>query len=145
MPRVKPASDERTPDGGADYAAVPAAEQLLTLRTADRDDAVLVAADGAIDGLTAPRLARELAGAFDRVGDRVLIVDLCGIDFLGSAGLRVLLDAASEAVRSRGLDQLRVVVDHNRPVIRPIEIVGFDQVLALFNTVDDALAAEEQH
>jgi anti-sigma B factor antagonist len=31
------------------------------------------------------------------------------------------------------------VVDHARPVIRPIQITGLDEVLALFNSVEDAL------
>jgi anti-sigma B factor antagonist len=31
------------------------------------------------------------------------------------------------------------VVDHTRPVIRPIELTGLDDVLSLFDTVDDAL------
>jgi anti-sigma B factor antagonist len=140
---VKPASDERTPDGGAHHTFPPPHEQLLTLRTVERHDAVVVTAAGAIDGLTAPRLAAAVDAAYDSLAERVLIVDLAEIGFLGSAGLRVLRDAASEAVNRRGLDQLRVVVDHSRPVIRPIEIVGFDQFLTLFHTVEDALMAGE--
>jgi anti-sigma B factor antagonist len=36
---------------------------------------------------------------------------------------------------------LRVVVDPNRPVIRPIRTMGLDEVLSLFRTVDEAVAA----
>jgi anti-sigma B factor antagonist len=36
-----------------------------------------------------------------------------------------------------------VVVDHSRPVIRPIEIVGLDNVLALYHEVEEALRGDE--
>ncbi|WP_189211122.1 MULTISPECIES: anti-sigma factor antagonist [Actinokineospora] len=138
---MKPASDERTPDGSARFA-VPSREQLLAVHPTDRDDAIIIAVDGDIDVLTAPRLAAAIGAAFDRLGARPLVVDLSRVGFMGSSGLRVLRESATEAVRHRGLAQLRVVVDHARPVIRPIEIVGLDQVLALFHTVEDALTAE---
>lgn len=32
-----------------------------------------------------------------------------------------------------------MVVDHNRPVLIPIHLVGLDAVLALYDTVTDAL------
>jgi anti-sigma B factor antagonist len=137
---VKPASDERTPDGG-DLAARPDREQLISVRTTDRDDAVVLTVAGDIDGLTAPRLGAAVASAFDRLGGRLLVVDLSRVVFLGSSGLRTLHETALVAAREHDLDQLRIVVDQARPVVRPIEIVGLDQVLALFHTVDDALAA----
>ena len=34
---------------------------------------------------------------------------------------------------------LRVVVDHDRPVVRPIRLSGLDAVPALFDSVEDAL------
>jgi len=33
------------------------------------------------------------------------------------------------------------VVDHSRPVIRPIELAGLDDLLALFHTVVQAMHA----
>lgn len=112
----------------------------MSIRTVDRDDGIIVDVDGEIDGLTAPRLRDAIAAAFDRFDGRPLIVDLSAVRFLGSAGLRMLFDSAAEAVDKRGQQPLRIVVDHTRPVIRPIEIVGLDNVLALYESVSDALA-----
>jgi len=70
-----------------------------------------------------------------------LVLDLTHVRFLGSSGLRTLRDSALEAADHDGHQPLRVVVDHRRPVIRPIEIVGLDQILALYHTVEDAIAA----
>jgi anti-sigma B factor antagonist len=138
---VKPAGDERTPDG-AEYAAErPPREQLLNIRSEDRDDALILFIDGEIDGLTAPRMRAAIGAAFERLTGRMLVLDLTEVRFLGSAGLRTLLDSAAEAVTHHGHQPLRVVVDENRPVVRPIEIVGLDNVLALYHSVGDALAA----
>jgi anti-sigma B factor antagonist len=139
--RVKPVGDERTPDGNEQTPERPSREQLMNLRTDDQADAVILLVSGAIDGLTAPRLRAAIAEAFDRVDGRPLVIDLSEVRHLGSAGLRALFDSATEAVKHRGFQPLRVVVDDTRPVIRPIEIVGLDNVLALYNSVADALGA----
>lgn len=142
---VKPDSDERTPDGADHIGDRPDREQLINLRSVDRDDAVVLGVRGDVDGFTAPRLRTALAAAFDRLDGRPLIVDLTDVTFLGSPGLRVLRDSAEEAVHHHGLLPLRIVVDETRPVIRPIEIVGLDEVLALFHNVDHALAGGDLH
>jgi anti-sigma B factor antagonist len=140
---VKPASGERTPDGGEYVDERPDREQLMTVWSADQDDAIILTVRGEVDGLTASRLRAAIAEAFDRLAGRVLVVDLTRVTLLGSPGLRVLLESADEAVHHRGLLPLRIVVDGARPVIRPIEIIGLDQILALYHSVDHALAGGE--
>jgi anti-sigma B factor antagonist len=136
---VKPASDELTPDGVEDRR--PDREQLMTVRTEDRDDVLIMTVEGDVDGLTAPRLSLAVADAFRVLAGRVLVLDLTNVRFLGSTGLRTLRDGTLEAVRHEGLQPLRIVVDQTRPVIRPIELAGLDQILALYHTVEDAIAA----
>lgn len=136
---VKPASDELTPDGVEDQR--PSSEQLMTVHTENRADVLILTVVGDVDGLTAPRLSSAVAAAFRALDGRVLVLDLTNVRFLGSTGLRTLRDSAIEAVRHQGVQPLRIVVDHTRPVIRPIEIVGLDQILSLYHTVEDAIAA----
>jgi anti-sigma B factor antagonist len=136
---VIPAGDERTPDGASSASVRPASEQLMTVHAHDRDTAIVVTVDGAVDALTVPRLRTALREAFARLEGRVLVVDLSTVEFLGSPGLRALSDSAGEAVHHAGVRPLRVVVDHTRPVIRPIEIVGLDGVLSLYHDVAEAL------
>lgn len=139
--RVKPAGDERTPDGGEVSAERPTREQLLNVRVVEEADAVVLAVQGDVDGLTVPRLQSALREAFERLAGRPLVLDLTAVGFLGSPGLRALADAAGESLHHRGHEPLRVVVDHARPVIRPLQIVGLDGVLALYFSVADALSA----
>jgi len=92
--------------------------------------AVLLTVDGEIDTMTAPRFE----AALDRLlaePDDVLVVDLTGTTFLASCGLAVLIRAAHGAEASRR--RIRLVTD-GRPVRRPLEITGADQ---LFDLHDD--------
>jgi anti-anti-sigma factor len=56
---------------------------------------ITVAASGQVDLATAPRLASALAQARDD-GSAEIVVDLAGVDFLDSAGVRVLVQAARD-------------------------------------------------
>lgn len=99
--------------------------------------ALVLAVAGEVDLDSVPGLAAALTDAVDRGPCEVVVADLSTVTFLGSIGLTALLDAtrrADAAGRS-----LRVVVDSNRPVIRPIEITGLDLELTLFHTVEEAL------
>ncbi|MFR9802391.1 anti-sigma factor antagonist [Pseudonocardia sp. RS010] len=111
----------------------------MTVHAREGGDALVVTVEGAVDALTVPRLRESLRAAFDSLDGRVLVLDLTAVEFLGSPGLRALTDSADEAVHHRGARPLRVVVDYSRPVIRPIEIVGLDGVLALYHDVEAAL------
>lgn len=94
---------------------------------------------GEVDLDTAPQLQVAIIDAIDRTSGAACIVDLTEVSFLGSAGLTVLLASTRHAeARSRSLP---IVVDSNRPVIRPIELTGMDDELRLFHSVDEALRA----
>ncbi len=97
----------------------------------------MVTVAGEIDADTAPLLKSAVTRAIEDTprGDRVL--DLTAVTFLDSAGLAALVDATERAEERR--EALRIVVDANRPVIRPIEVTGLDDVLRLYHSVDDAL------
>lgn len=70
---------------------------MLDIRhAADGDQRAIVAATGQIDLATAPRLAEALTYAIDQ-GAPEMVLDLHGVDFLDSAGVRVLAEAARAA------------------------------------------------
>lgn len=111
----------------------------MTVRPEDRSDALVLNVIGEIDGLTAPRLSTAIKEAFHRLAGRPLVLDLSRVTFLGSPGLLALSDGAAQAATTRCAG-LRVVVNHTRSVIRPIEITGLDGVLSLFSDVTKAVA-----
>ncbi|WP_054814485.1 STAS domain-containing protein [Nocardia arizonensis] len=101
--------------------------------TTVRSTAVLMVT-GEVDVASAPRLQAAVEEAL-REQPPVLVVDLSGVSFFGSAGLSVLL-VATETAPAGGL---RVVASDQ--VRRPIEVTGLDKLLAVFDTVDRAVDA----
>jgi len=101
----------------------------------------VVAVVGELDMESTPALEHAVMTALDEASGVACIVDLTAVTFLGSAGLTALVNAANHAETRR--EPLRIVVDGNRPVIRPIQITGLDQVLSLYHTVEEALAADK--
>jgi anti-sigma B factor antagonist len=110
------------------------------MRMTRHDDAhvVLLAVDGEVDLMTAPRLHAALLAALRDGPRRMVILDLSRVSLLSSAGLTAMWEARQTAQR---LDEpLRVVVDHARPVVRPLQITGLDRWFELYHTVPEALA-----
>ncbi|WP_051516096.1 STAS domain-containing protein [Candidatus Blastococcus massiliensis] len=80
---------------------------------------------GEVDSSSAPVLSRHLDEALDGpVGQ--LIVDLCGVSFLDSAGLCVLATAHRRATEQQ--TTLRVLAS-SRAVVRPLQITGLWRLL----------------
>lgn len=97
---------------------------------------VVLRVRGEIEPVTAPRLAEVLTEALGR--GRPVVLDLVDVTFLDSAGLAALIEV-TERAEDRG-EPLRIAVDHNRPVVRPIQITGLEHRLALYESVDAATA-----
>jgi anti-sigma B factor antagonist len=111
-------------------------EQLMIVERADVGVHAVVRVRGEVDAMTAPRLADAVMDAFD--GERPVVVDLTAVTFLDSAGLAALV-RTTERGEQRG-EPLRIVVDHTRPVLRPIQLTGLEHRLALYESVEDATA-----
>ena len=116
---------------------VPPAEQLLTIERDDRDGCIVLTVRGEVDLSTGVRLAEAGNDALRDGTRRPVVLDLSGVDFLSSSGLGILVALHDEG-RDLGVP-LRVVVDPTRPVIRPIRTMGLDEVLALYDSVDEAV------
>jgi anti-sigma B factor antagonist/stage II sporulation protein AA (anti-sigma F factor antagonist) len=103
-------------------------------------DVVVLTPKGRLDHATADdlwaALGPHLAGC--AAGRDHLVLDLAGVDFISSAGLRVLMLAAKQAKAQRGFLALAAV----QPLVGEIlEISKFTLVLRTLPTVRDAVAA----
>lgn len=101
------------------------------------DDIDVVAITGSVDGLTADTLLATLQRHVEDGGNR-LVVDLSGVDYTSSAGLRALLATVKET-RRRGGD-LRLA-DINPNVRKVLELSGFATILKIYTGVDEAVAS----
>ncbi|WP_433655144.1 STAS domain-containing protein [Nocardia sp. CA-128927] len=100
------------------------------------DSAAVLTIGGEVDAASAPQLQAGIEAAL-AAEPVLLVVDLSGVRFFGSAGLSVLLLAAEAVARIA----LRVVA--SAEVRRPIEVTGLDGILDLFDTLQGALTAGE--
>lgn len=106
--------------------------RILDVREHTEDGIAIVTVHGEVDMASAP----QLQSALEKIqrGGTPMIVDMSEVGFLGSAGLSVLL-VISEAAEQNGL---RVVA--SEAVRRPIELTGLDKLLAVYGSLDAALA-----
>ncbi len=117
--------------------------ELLVVDSEVRPEAVLVCVEGEIDSGTASELRSQLESALQQAGgheSRLLIIDLQGVTYFGSAGLNAVLDCHKQGLRA-GIS-VRLVAD-NELVVRPIEVTNLDSLLDLYPSLPDALEGRE--
>jgi anti-sigma B factor antagonist len=96
----------------------------------------VVAAPEEIDISNADALAAVLLHAASG-GHGRLVVDMTGTQFCASAGVGVLVQAHKRAVADGG--ELRLVVPARGMVVRVFAIVGIDQLIPTFTSLEQAL------
>lgn len=79
--------------------------------------------EGRLDTVTAPELERELNAELD--GAEALTLDLGKLEYISSAGLRVLLSAHKEMARKGGLK----ILNANEIVREVFDVTGFSDIL----------------
>ncbi|MBX3650351.1 MAG: STAS domain-containing protein [Burkholderiales bacterium] len=104
-----------------------------------RENTGVVAVRGRIDHLNATAfhdaLKPYLEGCRDGNG---LVLDLSGLDYISSAGLRIFMIAAKQVRTGNG----RIAVAQMQPLVREIfEISHFHLVYEIFSTLDEGVAA----
>lgn len=103
-------------------------------------DAVIVSPQGSIDHNTAEdfqdRLMPEVKAAAES-GSRI-IIDLAGVDYMSSVGLRALMRASKEA---RAGNVAISVASLNQTMNEIFRISRFDKIFPIHDSVDTALGA----
>ena len=84
-----------------------------------------VALEGRLDTTTAPKLEEELSGSVD--GITRLVFDVEKLEYISSAGLRVLL-AMQKLMNQQGEMVLQNV---NEAVMEVFEVTGFSDILSI--------------
>jgi anti-sigma B factor antagonist len=98
------------------------------------DGLVVVSVSGSVDMLTAPGLAESLDSALAKKPNG-LIVDLSKVDFLGSAGISVLMKTRDTLGESTPF----CVVADGPTTHRPLTLLGINEMMCLCRTLDDAV------
>ena len=84
-----------------------------------------IALEGRLDTTTAPELEKELKDSLDTAD--ALTLDFSKLDYISSAGLRVLLSTHKTMVKKGGMK----VVNVNEIVNEVFEVTGFTDILTI--------------
>lgn len=95
----------------------------MTIKQIKENKKLTLAITGRIDTSTAPELSELLKDALTGVED--LLIDLKGVDYISSAGLRVIL-LAQKMMNNQGS---LTVANVNNDIMETFELTGFTDIL----------------
>ena len=96
---------------------------MLNITKTEENGALRIALEGRLDTTSSPELEQELRGLIPNVES--LTLDLAKLDYISSAGLRVLL-VTQKDMGKRGTLKLSGV---NETVMEILEVTGFTEIL----------------
>ncbi len=107
----------------------------MDITTRTQNGVTLVVLAGSLDSNTSPKAQQALDGML-AAGARKMVVDCTALDYISSAGLRVLLGTTKRLSGAGGALRLFGL---NETVREVFDISGFSTILAVFATEPDAL------
>ena len=96
----------------------------MTINKTLNGSALTIALEGRLDTTTAPELEKEMAGLANVTE---LVMDLEKLDYISSAGLRVLLSAHKTMAKKGSMKVTHV----NELVMEVFEVTGFADILTI--------------
>ena len=100
---------------------------MLEIKKSTEEGKALFTLEGRLDTITAPDLEKELKAGLDGVSE--LTLDFEKLDYISSAGLRVLLSTQKVMARQ---GQLKIV-HVNDTIMEIFEVTGFVDILNIEN------------
>ncbi|MBR1497004.1 MAG: STAS domain-containing protein [Oscillospiraceae bacterium] len=97
----------------------------MTINKRSDGPSLTIALEGRLDTTTAPQLENELKQSLDGVSS--LVFDFAALDYISSAGLRVLL-SAQKIMNKQGDMKL---INVNETVNEVFEVTGFSDILTI--------------
>jgi anti-sigma B factor antagonist len=92
--------------------------------------------EGRIDTQGASELDEELQAAVSE-GKHKMVLDMDGVSYISSSGLRTLADVVTKNREAGGDLKLFSV---SRKVLRVLRIIGFDRFFSIYDTLEEAVA-----
>ncbi|NWF68642.1 MAG: STAS domain-containing protein [Chloroflexi bacterium] len=110
---------------------------MIDINVSGQEHVTLVEVSGRVDSMNASELGGALAKAIDN-GRILLVLDLAGVDYMSSAGLRELVNSLKKAQKATG--DLRLAQPSER-VREVLEMAGLDTIFQIFDNPNDALGS----
>ena len=97
----------------------------MKIKKSQNDSKLIIALEGRLDTLTAPQLEAELNALLDVISE--LEFDFKDLEYISSAGLRVLLSAHKAMAKKDGMK----VINVREEVMEVFELTGFSDILTI--------------
>jgi len=98
---------------------------MLNINTTIEGKKAVYTLDGRLDTVTSPDLEESLKGCLDSVDE--LVLDFGNLDYISSAGLRVLLSAHKSLIKRGSMK----VTNVNSTIMEIFEVTGFSDILTI--------------
>lgn len=109
----------------------------MDLNPKEKDGAVILSPQGRIDQNTAPDFQAALLSEMDKASATTVIINMSGVDFMSSVGLRALMMAFKQSKAAGG----KFLIAALTPVVKEVfQISRFDTVLNCYDDLQIALA-----
>ncbi|MHC1738384.1 MAG: STAS domain-containing protein [Ignavibacteriaceae bacterium] len=106
----------------------------MEITTEKKDNLMLINLTGKLDSITSPQLEDKLIKMIDEENYNI-IFNCINLDYISSAGLRVLLVGAKKVKVKDGKIKLANLKKHIREVF---EIAGFTAIFELYESLEEA-------
>ena len=109
----------------------------MELSVKNEDKGTLVSVTGRMDAVSSPEFEKELARLIDE-GNINFVIDLAGLDYISSSGLRSILVTAKKLKAKNG----QILLASLQAVVKEVfEISGFSAIIPIHESVEEAMAA----
>lgn len=107
----------------------------INIQIEDDQGASIVRLEGRMDATSAPLLEKKLTELISK-GKMRLVLDFAKVDYLSSAGMRLLLSTTKKLKEDEGGLHLCSVSEE---VMEIIKMAGFERIIRIFPTEQEAL------
>lgn len=107
----------------------------MNIKEVKKDKATVIMIEGRLDSSSSGILEKKLLSLLE-TGEKNFLVDFSGMDYISSAGLRVLLMAAKKTKPAGGKVVLSALTDNVKEVF---DIAGFTSIFTIFATQEEAI------
>jgi len=109
----------------------------MNITESKQGNVTILQMQGKLDAMSSPELDKRLASLVES-GTRQIAVNLVGLDYVSSAGLRVFLSATKRLKQAQGKLAL---CNPSVQVQQIFDIAGFASILPIFKTLKEAVDA----
>lgn len=98
---------------------------MLNINKTIENGKAFFALEGRLDTNTSPEMEKELNNALNGIGE--LVLDFAKLEYISSAGLRVLL-SAQKTMNKQGTMK---IINVNETIMEIFEVTGFSDILTI--------------